>query len=167
MPAVGKLSVAKQLAKIINFKVFHNHLTADYVSSIFPSNDKISNRLKCQIVYKMLEAAAKYKVKGVIFTKVYDVSDKNFVKNIIKIVEKNGGEILFVRLYCSPKKLYERVRKNSRKVFNKVKTIKDLKIILKKNNKFESIPFKRSLNINNDFLSPKKSAEKIKEYYNL
>lgn len=166
-PAVGKLKVAKQLVKITKFRLFHNHLTADCVSSIFPSKDKISNKLKCQIVYKMLEAAAKYKVKGVIFTKVYDSSDNNFVKNVIDIVEKYDGEVLFVRLYCKHKKLFERVIKNSRKTFDKVKTVKDLKIILKKNNKFETIHFKKSLTINNDSLSPKKCADKIKEYYNL
>jgi len=166
-PAIGKLEVSKQLAKITKFRLFHNHLTADYVSSIFPLKDKISNKLKCQFVYQMLESAAKYKVKGVIFTKVYDSSDKNFVKNVIETIEKYDGEVLFVRLYCKPKKLFERVTKNSRKTFDKVKTVKDLKIILKKNNKFETIPFKKSLTINNDSFSPKKCADKIKEYYNL
>ncbi|MFH1209967.1 MAG: shikimate kinase, partial [archaeon] len=35
-PAVGKLTVTKELAKLTNFKIFHAHLTADYVSSVFP-----------------------------------------------------------------------------------------------------------------------------------
>jgi len=165
-PTVGKLEVAKQLAKITGFKLFHNHLTADYVSSIFPSKDKISNKLKCEIASKIFEAAAKQGV-NLIFTKVYDSSDKNFVKNVIKIIEKHGGEVLFVKLYCEPKNLYERVTKNSRKAFDKIKTIKDLKIALKKNNKFETIPFKKSLIMDNTIISPKECAQKIKEYYKL
>lgn len=165
-PAVGKLEVAKQLAKITNFRLFHNHLTGDYVSSIFPLKDKISNKLKCKIACEMLEAAARYGI-NVIFTKVYDATDKNFVRKVINIVEKNGGRILFVKLICKPEKLYERVTKNSRKEFDKVKTTKELKKILKKSNKFETIPFGKSLVINNSSLLPKKCAEKIRVYYKL
>ena len=138
-PAVGKLEVAKHLAKITNFRLFHNHLTANYVSSIFPEKNEISNKLKCKFVYQMLEAATKNKIKGVIFTKVYDSNDKDFVRDIINVVEKNGGEALFVKLYCKPEKLYERVTQNSRKSFDKVRTIKNLKLILNKNNKFALI----------------------------
>lgn len=165
-PAVGKLEIAKQLAKITNFRLFHNHLTADYVSSIFPLRDKISNKLKCKIACEMLEAAAKYKV-NVIFTKVYDATDKNFVRKVISMVEKNGGKVLFVKVYCKPKKLYERVTKNSRKEFDKVNTLENLKAILRKSNKFETIPFGKSLVINNSSLLPKKCAEKIRVYYKL
>ena len=33
-PAVGKLTVAKALARLTGYKVFHNHLTIDLVASI-------------------------------------------------------------------------------------------------------------------------------------
>ena len=35
-PAVGKLSVARELAKLTGFRLFHNHLTVDLVSAVFP-----------------------------------------------------------------------------------------------------------------------------------
>jgi len=166
-PAAGKLTVAKHLAKITNFRLFHNHLTADYVSSIFPIKDDISNKLKWHIACKMLESAAKYKVKGVIFTKVYDVEDKKFIRKLINITKRYNGEILFVKLYCEPKKLYERVTHNSRKEFDKISSTKDLKIILEKEDKFKTLPFKKTLIINNTYLSPAKCAQKIKKYYSL
>jgi len=165
-PAVGKLSVGKELAKLTKFKLFHAHLTADYVSSIFPLRDDITNDLKCKIAYIMFEEASKHDI-NIIFTKVYYPNDKNFVKKVIQIIEKYNGEVLFIKLYCKPEKLYKRVTQNSRKAFDKVKKINHLKKILKKDNHFETIPFKKSLIINNDNILPKECAKKIKEYYNL
>ncbi|MDP2925294.1 MAG: AAA family ATPase [Nanoarchaeota archaeon] len=166
-PAAGKLSVAKQLAKITEFRLFHNHLTADYVSSIFPSKDKKSNKIKWKIATEMLELAAKHKVGGVIFTKVYDNNDKNLIKELINILKRSDGKILFVKLYCDTKKLYERVTNKSRKAFDKIRSTKDLKNILEKEDKYGTLPFKKTLVINNTNLSPKKCAKKIKEYYSL
>ena len=166
-PATGKLSVAKQLAKITGFRLFHNHLTADYVSSIFPLKNKKSNRIKWKIATKMLELAAKDKVRGVIFTKVYDVNDKKFLKRLINVLKKDCKKILFVKLYCDTKKLYERVTNKSRKDFDKVRSTKDLKNILEKEDKYGTLPFNKSLIIDNTNLSPKKCAKKIKEYYSL
>ena len=35
-PAVGKLTIAKELARLTGFKLFHAHLTSDVVEAIFP-----------------------------------------------------------------------------------------------------------------------------------
>ena len=34
-PALGKLTVAKELSKLTGFKIFHNHLTIDLVKDFF------------------------------------------------------------------------------------------------------------------------------------
>lgn len=166
MPAVGKLEVAKELEKITNFKVFHNHLTADYVSSLFPRRNKINDKLKREIALKMFEAAAKNNI-DLIFTMVHETKYDNFVKQIINIIERFNGEIFFVKLICKREKLYNRVVQDSRKAFDKVKTVEELKRIIKNSNKFNTIPFKKSLIIDNTNLSAKKCAQKIKEYYKL
>ena len=35
-PGVGKLTVAKALAKMTGYKLFHNHVTTDAVTAVFP-----------------------------------------------------------------------------------------------------------------------------------
>ena len=35
-PGAGKLTVARELAALTGLKLFHNHLTVDLVSSVFP-----------------------------------------------------------------------------------------------------------------------------------
>lgn len=166
MPAVGKLTVARELSKITGFKLFHSHLTADYVSVIFPARDEISNKLKWDVAYKMFEAAAKNNV-DLIFTMAHEKKQNSFVKKAMKIVEKYNGKVLFVQLLCKHNKLYKRVTGNSRKPFGKVKTVNGMKEVLTRKNEFTPIPFKKSLVIDNTCLSPKKCAERIKEYYKL
>ena len=165
-PAVGKLTVAKQLAGMTGFRLFHSHLTADYVSSVFPERNEMSNQLKWEIAFKMFEAAAKHNV-DLIFTMAHEKIQNKFVKSLIKLIERYNGKILFVKLLCKEEKLYRRVINKSRKPFGKVKTIKGMKDILQRGNKFEAIPYKKSLVIDNTDISPKKCAERIKEYYKL
>ncbi len=40
-PAVGKLTVANELAKLTDFKVFHNHLSIDLVEAVFPEAHRL------------------------------------------------------------------------------------------------------------------------------
>jgi tRNA uridine 5-carbamoylmethylation protein Kti12 len=35
-PAVGKLTVAEELVKLHDYRLFHNHLTLDLVRNIYP-----------------------------------------------------------------------------------------------------------------------------------
>ena len=107
-PAVGKLTVAKELSKITKFKLFHAHLTADYVSSIFPLRDNKSDRLKWHFALKMFEEAVKNNI-NIIFTKTYDISDNLFLKKLISMIKRYKGKIFFVKLSCKPELLYKRV----------------------------------------------------------
>lgn len=47
-PAAGKLTIARALAVITGFAVFHNHLVVDAVESIFPFGSERFTRLREQ-----------------------------------------------------------------------------------------------------------------------
>ncbi len=94
-------------------------------------------------------------------------ADKRFVRDLIKSVEKYKGKILFVQLTCSKEELYKRVKEESRKSFEKIKSKKLLKSTMKKRDFFSKIPKVKTLSIDNTNLSAKKVAIKIKEHYNL
>ena len=166
-PATGKLTVAKELSKLTEYKVFHNHLTVDLVTSIldFGSKDffKASGKLRLQ----MFELAAKNNI-NLIFTFCYaHPTDKAFIKKIINIIKKHKGKVKFVQLYCDKKELYKRVKDTSRKNFEKLKTIKGLKGTLKEWDLFTKIPFVKNLVIDNTNIKPKKAALMIKKHYKL
>ena len=67
-PASGKYTIAKALAEKTEYKLFHNHLTVDLVTSIFPFDSDQLPRLSEKFRLEMFEEAAKANVEGIIFT---------------------------------------------------------------------------------------------------
>lgn len=166
-PATGKLTVAKELSKITGYRIFHNHLTVDLVSSILNFGEKEFFEINQRLRIEMIGLAAKNN-RNLIFTYCYAFKlDDKFVKNVIKEIKKYGGKVLFVQLYSHPKELEKRVASESRKGFKKIQTKKGLKECLGKWDLFTAIPFVENLNIDNTKISAKKVAKIIKEKYKL
>ncbi len=167
-PATGKLTVAKELAKLTKYKIFHNHLTVDLVGSVLKFGTKTFFDLSSRFRMEMFEAAAKENINGLIFTFCYSYPEDNkFVKNVKKRVEKYEGNVDFVQLYCEKSELKKRVKGASRENFDKIKTKKRLEATLKKWDLFTPIPFVKSLRIDNTNISAKQVAIMIKMHYNL
>lgn len=172
-PGVGKLTVARALAKITGYKLFHNHLIADLVSSIFPFGTKAYSDWAGRIRLILIEAALNTKVKGMVFTFAYGgetyhgLKDDQFVKKIIGAVERHGGQVNFVKLSCNREELKRRVKYPERKLFAKIHKVRILQSVMRKLVLDALIPFRKSLIIDNTKLSPKKVAGMIKVYYKL
>ncbi len=114
-PASGKLTVATELAKLTGFKLFHNHVSIQFVQSIFEFGTKTFWRLTGKYRMEMLEEAAKEGV-DTIFTFVYSKGeDDQFVKQVLQNVRSHGGQVCFVRLHCDRKELVKRVRASQRR----------------------------------------------------
>lgn len=172
-PAVGKLTVARELAKITGYKLFHNHLTVDLAYSFFPSGTKAYSDFVEKIRLEALEAAAKNKIKGMIFTSVYRLETYNgqgddlFYKKIIRIIKKYKGQVCFIKLSREDKELYKRLRHPSRKEFKKLSDVKILNSIRKKIDIDSVIPFVKNQMIDNTSLSARRVAVMIKKHYKL
>jgi hypothetical protein len=167
-PASGKLTTAKELAKLTGYKVFHNHLSFDLVNSVFEFGDKVFLDLMEKIRIMLFKAALKENIKGLIFTFAYaNPEDDDFIKRIVKLFKKHNGQIYFVRIFCIEKTLYKRVINKSRKKFGKVTTKKGLHKVTKKWNLFSKIPFEDSLQIDNTGILPKKVAKMIVDHYKI
>jgi len=172
-PAVGKLTIARELSKTTGYKIFHNHLTVDLVSSIFSMGTEAYSDLVEDIRLEVVERAAKSKLNGIIFTFVYGIEtyggreDDRFIKKVIGKVERHKGRVLFVKLTCEEKILHKRLKHPSRGNFKKVHKIKVLKSIKKKYDLNATVPFGQSFIIDNTRLSPKKVANMIKSHYKL
>ncbi len=113
-PAVGKLTVAKELARLTGFKVFHNHLSIDLVETVFPRGTPSFGHVGKSIRQLVFEEAARENV-SLIFTYVYAYPQDNpEIQWMLEAVEKYGARTLLVQLTCSRKKLNERVGLDSR-----------------------------------------------------
>jgi tRNA uridine 5-carbamoylmethylation protein Kti12 len=170
-PASGKLTVAKEIKKITDYKllyIFHNRSTRDSLESIFDKNTKAFYNLADKVRLDFIEAAARENISGLIFTFCYAKTlDDKFVKQVIKKAEKHKGEVCFIRLYCDKEKLFTRLKDSIRKRNGKLKNKKILEGLLKKYELFSDVPFKNNLSIDNSKLSAKKTAEKIKKHFKL
>ena len=94
-PAVGKLTIAKEIARLTGFKVFHAHLTVDLVASIFPRGTPAYLQLVWDIRLAVFAEAARAHIDGLIFTTVYGRDREPFIARGVEVVESCGGGSLF------------------------------------------------------------------------
>ncbi len=167
-PASGKLTVAKGLARLTVYKLFHNHLTVDLVTSIFPFGTEEATVLSAKFRLELFEAAAKAQTPGLIFTYVYAKGDDDaFVNQVVSSVEKYGGQVYFVQLTCGKESLRRRLKHQSRKGFSKIKKISTLNKLFSKYELFSKVPGHESLLIDTERLKPNEAAKKIAAFYRL
>lgn len=161
-PASGKYTIAKALSEHFDFKLFHNHLTVDLLKSVLPFGTKEFFKLSQKIRLEIFKEACKQNIKGVLFTFVYEKNtDDEFVKNMIGVVENQGGEVIFIKLNCDNSELKKRVLDKSREKFQKVKSEEGLMKMLESGDFNSEIPFVNSIVIDNTNLSAKETLDQI------
>ncbi|HKP86516.1 MAG TPA: AAA family ATPase [Blastocatellia bacterium] len=127
-PGVGKLTVARELARLTGYKVFHNHLTVDLLLSVFEFGSAPFVELREQIWIGVFKRAAESRLPGLIFTFVFEKTVRqSFAEDAVDAVEANGGEVLFVELRCRRDELERRLVNPSRQQFGKIQSVSELK----------------------------------------
>jgi chloramphenicol 3-O-phosphotransferase len=122
-PAVGKLTVARELAALTGFRLFHNHLTVDLVSSLFPFGSEPFVLLREQIWLAAFAEAARNNVSLIFTFNPERTVRESFVQDTIEVVEGAGGKVVFVELTCAEGELEDRLEDLSRKKFGKLASI--------------------------------------------
>lgn len=166
-PAVGKLTIAEELAKITNYKLFHNHLTQDLARELYPAHDEVRFGLVDKLRLATFEYAAQQNT-DIIFTFVYaGEGDDDFVSKTVDLIKKHGGTVLFIELSAPDAVLLERVDNESRKRFHK---LKDASVL---NEQLKSKRFSKSVKQTNIFCldsskqNPLESAKLIQKYFKI
>lgn len=162
-PAVGKLTVARELAKLIGYKVFHNHLTVDLASSVFPFGTEPFIQLREEIWLATFRQAAQNDT-SLIFTFAPEGTVRpQFIQETIDVIKLSGGEVVFVELTCAEAELETRVEAPSRSEFAKLQSIEQYRE-LKQSGAFEFPPIESELSIDTTHSSPAATARLIREY---
>ncbi len=121
-PAVGKLTVASELAELTGFKLFHNHLSIDLARAVFERDTPSYGRVGNAVSKLVFEEAARENI-NLMFTYVYaHPQDDSEIAWMLEIFERHGATIQLVQLTCDRAKLMERVGADSRRA---KKTITD------------------------------------------
>jgi len=166
-PAVGKLTVAKELAKLTGYKLFHDHIVQDAVCQIFERESEVWESLRLDWYLSAVNKLMSEKT-DVVTTFCYKYPDnESSIKEMISNVQNYRGNIYFTRLYCDSNINLQRTLGDSRKSTTKIQTPDELTNTLREENLISPIRLLDHLQINNTNLSPYDAAKAIQLHYQL
>lgn len=166
-PAVGKLTVANEVARLTGFKVFHNHLTIDCVKPVFEFGSEPFWRIVAKLRVETIAEAARAGI-DVMHTFCYAKgADDNHFADLIAAAEDNGGEVHTVLLLCRDDARRERIANESRAKIGKL-TDPDSVTRSREVHDLESpLPGRETLVIDTSDISPAEAAVRIIEQFGL
>jgi chloramphenicol 3-O-phosphotransferase len=162
-PAAGKLTVARELSRLTGFRLFHNHLTVDLVSSLFSFGSEPFILLREQIWLAAFGEAARQKVSVIFTFNPERTVRERFVQDAIDTVESAGGKVIFVELTCAEEELERRMVNASRKQFGKLTSIEQYRS-LKDSGAFRFSKLPEGMSVDTTTQLPAATARLISEY---
>ena len=160
-PAAGKLTVANELAKLTNFKVFHNHLSIDLAEAFFERGTPSFGRVVFEVRKLVLEEAVKSGVNLIVtYAYAHGVDDPE-IAWMLKAVEAGGGRVQLVHLTCTPDTLRQRVAETSRGAFTKIRKVETLDELMTTYDLFTAYPDRPSLQLDTTDTPPSETAAVI------
>lgn len=110
--AVGKMTVGQELEKLTGLKLFHNHMTIDFVGQFFDYSTKEAQYLVGLYRTEMFKTVAKSDLSGLIFTYVWafdQPNDHDFINHLKQIFQECNKSIYIVELETN---FEERLKRN-------------------------------------------------------
>jgi AAA domain len=124
LPATGKLTVARELAVITGYKVFHNHLVVDMLLSMFEFASQPFVELREEMWLSVFAQAARAQTPGLIFTFAPEATVRpTFIPAVLKTLAENGGSVEFFELTCPFPELKRRIVDPSRLKYGKLASV--------------------------------------------
>ncbi|AVS93833.1 AAA family ATPase [Paracidovorax avenae] len=134
-PAVGKLTVGKELAKKCSAALFHNHLTHDIAilllgdNSSFESRRRFACRLRLSAIALLLESDP----RDIITTFCYEgPHDDWYIDGLKALCAEHQATPYFIQLKARNDQLMGRVENADRRAFRKVNSGEQLAAILER-----------------------------------
>lgn len=166
-PAVGKLTVATEIARRTGYKLFHNHLTIAAVEPVFGFGTGPFWRLVHGMRERILEEAALADI-SLVFTTVYN-HPESIPQSLrrFEAVEQHGGRVCLVQLTCSMPALESRVTQPHRASMGKFAAVDALRENLASHDTFTPIPGRDSYSVDNTDVPADEVASMIIERFGL
>jgi hypothetical protein len=162
-PAVGKLTVARELAARTGFRLFHNHLTVDLVGSVFAFGSEPFVQLREEIWLATFREAARHDVSLIFTFNPESTVRERFIQDAIDVVTREGGEIVFVELTCAENELEGRIENPSRSDFDKLRSVEQYRS-LREAGAFQFPRIVSDLSLDTTSSPPADVAERIRKH---
>jgi hypothetical protein len=114
-PAVGKLTVAKALLRMVSGRLFDNHAAIDLACTVFDFDAPGFWELVHSVTCSAIDAAAEHGLSLVVTTFCYVEPDHlTLYEQLEKTMLRHDGELLPVFLHCTREEAVRRVRNPDR-----------------------------------------------------
>lgn len=175
-PAVGKMTVGYELAKLTGMKVFHNHMTIDLVLEFFPYGHERFHKLVGEFRQRIFQQVAASELPGLIFTYVWALDhpgDKEQIDAYCEIFRSQGAQIYFVELETDKEERLKRNRTefrlskkpSKRDLARSEANLLDAEERYKMNSTDDFFYRENYIKINNTHLTPEETARQIVEAF--
>jgi len=123
-PAVGKLSVAQELARMTGFQLLHNHLVVDLALSLYEFGSPGFLELREELWWLLIRRALEEQPTGLIFTFNPENSvPQRFVDEVFRAIRSAGVQPIVVELQCPEEEIERRLGAPSRRLTRKLTDI--------------------------------------------
>ena len=124
LPGVGKLTVARGLAQLRGYRVFHNHLVFDAVEALFPFGSPAFVELRERLWLELLSRAVRECVGDVIFTIAGDQALRvDFLSMLVTELSQMDASVYCIELCCDLGELEQRLASADRARFGKLNSV--------------------------------------------
>lgn len=166
-PAVGKLTIAKELARLTQAKLFDNHAAIDVARTVFDFGAPGFWELVDTTRVSVVEAAARNNVPLVVMTACYsEPEDIPLFQRYVSMLARYGSKILPVFLHCSEHEMLRRVTNKDRAERQKISSPTGLKTFLAEYN-LVPVQYEGCIHIDSGRYAANEAAQKIADHFEL
>ncbi len=127
--AAGKLTVARELAKITGYPLFHNHLVVNALTAVFPFGSDPFVQLRDEFWIRVFQEAT-LGSRNLLFTFTPEPSvPEDFVARTVRIFSDSGSAVHFVKLAISTGEQERRIESDDRRQNGKLCSLEMLRHI--------------------------------------
>lgn len=112
--AVGKMTVGQELCKIMDLRLFHNHMSIEMTLEVFGSFHQEAILKLRNVIFEEFSKTDNY---GLVFTFMWTFNEQegwDIVKGITDIFEQQNADVYYVKLDASLEVRLERNRTENR-----------------------------------------------------
>ncbi len=162
---VGKESVARELAKRNNWRLFPQHLAFDISCAVLGFGNDGFEAYQRNICFDAFQKLIDDNVDGIVFTYCYVHPASNFfVDGLFELLKRSDINPNFIRLSCAYDEHVNRVINEGRRNTNKIQSKEYLDEYLARFDFSTDIPNVETIHIDNTGMTVKATAEEIEHH---
>jgi len=166
-PASGKLTVARALLRAVPGRLFDNHAPIDLARTVFEFAAPGFWQLVDVVWTSALDLGAQHGVPLIATTYCYaEPEDRERFEHVEAILQRHGGEVLPVFLYCSEEEAARRVANADRTERRKIDSVASLNSFRARWN-IVPVPRRNCLSLDTGAMPPDAAAQKIIRHFAL